>query len=305
MAEIDKSINLGIGNISMNEKLGMYYQDISGALIHISSGSFAKLDDNGIPYRMRNGEKEYYFVLIIQYGIMCYDLLCKKQDETKNKENIIAVVNWLDEHKEYLNNAIVWRSNDNIQYNLKKGWISGMYQGQAISLYLRAYQLTGNSNYLKTAEEIFKSFDIDFEDGGFKRIDKDGNIWFEEYPTQNPSFVLNGFIYSIFGLLDLYRVTKNKEAKRLWDACIKTLVENMPKYDVWYWSVYDQLKQQLVSYYYQKNVHIPLMEILFGLTQIEIFDKYAKKWKRNLNNPFHRFITKIMYRVQPKLKKYF
>ena len=303
MEGIDNSLYLGVGNISMTKDLGMYYQDISPAMVHISRGVFAKFDENGIPCSVDNDKTEYYIVTIIQYGLMCYDLLCKKQNEKKNKENFFEVINWLDQHKVYLNDAIVWRSNDNIQYNLKKGWISGMYQGQALSLYLRAYQLSENSEYLMSAEKIFNSFYINFEDGGFKRIDKDGNIWFEEYPTKKPSLVLNGFVYSIFGILDLYRATQNKEAKKLWELSIKTITENLPKYDVWYWSVYDQKKKQLVSYYYQKNVHIPLMEILFGLTKHEIFDKYARKWKKNLNNPLYRFITKIMYRIKPRITR--
>lgn len=301
MAGIDNSLYLGVGNISMSEELGMYYQNISPAMVHISRGVFSKFDEAGIPHRIHEGNIEYKISSIIQYGLMCYDLLKKNQDKPKNEENFFKIINWLEERKEHLNKAAIWRNIDNHQYNLKPGWISGMYQGQALSLYLRAYQLTGNEKYLKTAEGIFKSFNINFEDGGFKRIDKDKNIWFEEYPTKEPSFVLNGFIYSIFGLLDFYRVTQNEKAKKLWVASIKTISENLSKYDVWYWSIYDQKKQQLVSYYYQKNVHVPLMEILFELTQNEIFDKYAKKWKKNLSNPFHRFITQIMYRVKPRL----
>lgn len=30
--------------------------------------------------------------------------------------------------------------------------------------------------------------------------------WYEEYPTKPPSFVLNGFIYSILGLYDLMSI---------------------------------------------------------------------------------------------------
>lgn len=303
MTGIDNNLELGVGNISMDEDLGMYYQDISPAMVHISKGVFAKFDDYGIPHSVHNGKAIYYIVTVIQYGLICYDLFCKKQDVEKNKNNFFGVINWLDQRKEFFKDAVVWRSNDNIQYGLKKGWISGMYQGQALSLYLRAYQLSENSEYLETAEKILKSFYIDYEEGGFKRIDKDENIWFEEYPTETPSFVLNGFVYGIFGLLDLYRVTKNSEAKKLWDASIKTIVENLTKYDIWYWSVYDQKKKQLVSYYYQKNVHIPLMQILYGLTQKEIFNTYAIKWEKSLKNPLHRLITKIMYRVRPKIQK--
>jgi IS1 family transposase len=89
----------------------------------------------------------------------------------------------------------------------------------------------------------------------------------------------------------------------MWDECVKTVENNLYKYDVWYWSVYDQLKKELVSYYYQKNVHIPLMQILHGLTGKEIFSYYAVKWKKNLNSTFNNIITKIMYRIRPRILK--
>ena len=46
-------------------------------------------------------------------------------------------------------------------------------------------------------------------------------------------------------------------------------------------------REELVSYYYQKNVHTPLMEIMYQLTGKEVFQFYAQKWMKNLNNPFH------------------
>lgn len=302
-AGINKNLNLGVGNISYDTFLGAYYQNISPAIIHINNGIFAKLDENGIPFIISNQKPHYAYVAIIQYGLMCYDLLLKNQEQEENKKRIINIINWLDKNKVEYNDSFVWKEIANNQYQLKDGWISGMYQGQAISLFLRAYQLFENEYYLKFAEKIFNSFKYDYLDGGFKRIDKNNNIWFEEYPTNPPSFVLNGFIYSILGILDYYRVTKKENAKYLWDECVKTLEINLSKYDVWYWSIYDQLKKQLVSYYYQKNVHIPLMQIMYQLTNKEIFNYYAIKWEKNLNNPIHNIVTKIMYRVQPRLKK--
>lgn len=178
-----------------------------------------------------------------------------------------------------------------------------MYQGQAISLFLRAYQLFGDEKYLETAHGAFKFFELDYSEGGAKRIDENGYLWFEEYPTDPPSYVLNGFVYAILGLADYYRVTKDERAKELFDLCINTLLHNLHKYDKWYWSVYDQKKKQLVSYYYQKNVHVPLMGILFKLTDNEVFKIYEDKWKKQLNSRISKFVVKIMYRVQPRLKR--
>lgn len=304
MNKIDTNILLGIGNISHDNILGVYYQDFIPAKIHYDTESYAKIDKDGIPYFVNNNRAYYNPVLVIQLGIICHDLCLKKVQFEKNQKTLLKCMDWLDNNKVDKNNAFWFLvNNDNKQYNLKSGWISGMYQGQAISLYLRAYQFYDNKNYLITAEKICNSFKYNYSEGGFKRIDEFGCTWFEEYPSEKPSYVLNGFIYSMFGILDFYRVTESQEAKELWEECVRTLEVNLKKYDVWYWSVYDQQKEQLVSYYYQKNVHIPLMQIMYGLTKNELFNTYAFKWQKNLNNPIHRLITKIMYRVQPYVKK--
>lgn len=301
---VDESIVLGVGNISNSSTLGRYYQDFIPSLVHVQNNIFAKLDENKIPYLPKGNERDYSPVLIIQYGLTHIDLYHTTNDSTY-LEVTERCINWLEENKVKFNDGIIWKSKSNKQYGLKEGWVSGMYQGQAISLYLRYYQITGDSNYLEVAELVYKSFKYLISEGGFKRIDDLGCVWYEEYPTDNPSYVLNGFIYSIFGIYDLYRVTNRDDVKEDWDNCVNTLLKNIKKYDVWYWSVYDQLKGQLVSYYYQKNVHIPLMQIMYGITNEKIFNFYAIKWQKNLDNPIHQTITKIMYRIQPRLKKIF
>lgn len=304
MKGIDNSILIDVGNISWDRELGAYYQDITPAIVHIDNGVFAALDDNGIPYILLQGGIKYYApITTIQYALMQYDFYVKGIEIDKSKSIFINCVNWLENITEPLNNSIVIRQGFNKQYNIPKGWVSGMTQGQLISVFLRAYQLLNNEKYLDLSHRVFKSFYLEYEEGGFRRIDENGYLWFEEYPTKTPSYVLNGFIYSILGILDYYRVTRNSEAKNIWNECVKTLEVNLHKYDVWYWSVYDQLKEQLVSYYYQKNVHVPLMKIMYLLTEKEIFNSYAIKWQKNLNNKFHYLITKIMYRVQPRVKR--
>lgn len=301
MSGIDNRIKLDVGEISKAKTLGCYYQDITPALIHIKNKKFASLDEHGIPYYISGDKKLYKVVLVIQYGLMCFDLIEKKVDAENNIINFKKCLNWLDSNSELYMGAKVWRSERDEQYQLEDGWISGMYQGQALSLYLRGAQLFKNPEYLDSSELIFKSFFLSYEQGGFVRRDNLNCLWFEEYPSKTPSFVLNGFIYAMFGIYDLYRVTGRNEVLEIWNDCVHTLVVNLHKYDVWYWSLYDQLKKQLVSYYYQKNVHVPILKIMYQLTNNTVFLKYSVKWEKNLNSFVHRNIVKIMYRLRPRI----
>ncbi|GAB5418341.1 MAG: hypothetical protein Crog4KO_15550 [Crocinitomicaceae bacterium] len=301
--KVNNDIHLGCGHISLEKELGGYYQDFREAIYHFDNNSLGRFDDKGIPYLVEKDRDVYSIVYVIQYALIQHEFLMHEGTSEERIDTIKNCISWLDEQSEPFKDAIVWRSAKNIQYNLPDGWISSMYMGQAISLYLRAYQLFGDTKYLETAEKAFNFFQYDYSEGGVKRIDENGNLWLEEYPTDPASYVLNGFAYTFFGILDLYRVTGSTEAKKMYDSCIQTLENNIHKYHRWYWSVYDQKKEQLVSFYYQKNVHIPLMEILYKLTKKPIFERYYKKWERQLSSSFNRFIVQVMYRVQPRLKR--
>ena len=300
---VDNNIELGVGNCSKDNILGPYYQNFKSAIVHFEQNSLGNFDENGIPFLVESDRNYYSVVYVIQYALIQLEHIYVK-DDVANREKIITnCLEWILNNAEEFNGSLVWRSESNHHYHLEKGWISSMYQGQAISLFLRAYQHFKQDKYLNIAHRIFPFFEGDYEDGGVKRVDKNGYLWFEEYPTNPPSYVLNGFIYTIFGILDYYRVTEDSRAKEIYDECIRTLVANVHKYDRFYWSVYDQLKVELVSYYYQKNVHIPLMQIMFELTNEKVFLDLNKKWLKQLNNPICKLLVKVMYRVQPRIIK--
>lgn len=84
-----------------------------------------------------------------------------------------------------------------------------MGQGQAISLLSRAfYHSGGNELYLNAASAALKPFKVFSKNGGvlseFMHFP-----WYEEYPTIPSIFILNGFMYSLIGLYDLYSLAPN------------------------------------------------------------------------------------------------
>ena len=57
---------------------------------------------------------------------------------------------------------------------------------------------------------------------------------YEEYPTTPPLFVLNGFIYSLFGLYDLAQVATGdakQTAQKLFDDGMASLKVMLPFFD--------------------------------------------------------------------------
>ena len=87
---------------------------------------------------------------------------------------------------------------------------------QAISVLVRAFLTSGNQEYLAAAERAVGVFNVTSVEGGVKAVFMDRHVWYEEYPTNPPTFILNGFMYSLLGLYDLKTVKKDSAAKKLY-----------------------------------------------------------------------------------------
>ena len=79
-------------------------------------------------------------------------------------------------------------------------WWSGMAQGQALSLFVRLYEETGDGRWSVAADKTWQSFlqPRSAAEPWSTMVDGD-SLWFEEYAgNQPPLLVLNGQIFAIF-----------------------------------------------------------------------------------------------------------
>ena len=302
---LNNKIRFRVGNICSEKPLGAYYQDFHEALQNFETQQFGDFDSNGLPRCGYDAEAYYHVIYIIQYGLIQYDLFLNT-NHIEHEKKFIQCADWIFENaKPFHADAVCWPSvKPNKKYNLNEGWISGMYQGQAISLLLRAFERTNHQKYFELSEKAFSFFKYNIQEGGCMTTDVNGDLWLEEFPSEKTSYVLNGFIYAMFGVYDFWRVTKSTDAKNLFDACILTLKHNLKLYDCWYWSLYDKLKKELISPYYMINIHVNLLRILYLLTNEKLFDNYASKWERNYHSGFNRMILFAMMRIKPRLQKW-
>jgi hypothetical protein len=166
---------------------------------------------------------------------------------------------------------------DHPVYHLKKGWLSAMTQGAAVSCFVRAFVLTGNELFLKIAHEASKPLMIEIKHGGVAYVDKNG-IWLEETPSPfSPSHVLNGFIYAIEGLFDLFCISEDSKIFNILEETILTLKKNIKKYDSGYWSFY-QLNPALLAPLRYHMLHVQQLSFLYKVTEEDIFREYAVRF---------------------------
>jgi hypothetical protein len=163
--------------------------------------------------------------------------------------------------------------------NLKAPWISGLSQSLAVSVLLRAYEYSGNAVYLDAAKQAYHWLTVPLAQGGLQSSLPSG-AWLEEYPDKkNPSHVLNGNMWALFGVWDYYRVTRDPAALALFKSDIAAIKTEIPAwYDVGYWSAYDHLKPaSMVTGMYQQFI-IQQLYALYGITGDPFFKVTADKW---------------------------
>lgn len=109
-------------------------------------------------------------------------------------------------------------------------WWSGMAQGQALSLFVRLYEETGDGRWSIAADKTWQSFlqPRSAAEPWSTMVDGD-SLWFEEYAgNQPPLLVLNGQIFAIFGVYDYWRLTGDPVAARYADGAATTVLSIMP-----------------------------------------------------------------------------
>ena len=163
---------------------------------------------------------------------------------------------------------------------LKAPWYSGMAQGEALSLLTRLYQITEKSEYLESADQVFKSF-TNFRGNGpwTVDIDENGYYWIEEYPNPNAAsdHVLNGFIYGLYGVYDYYSLTGNIQSRAILNASLLTLKHYLPDFrNPGQISFYCLGHKQMSESYHRK--HIKQLEMLYKITNDIFFKTMADKF---------------------------
>src|SRR5207248_4278268 len=111
--------------------------------------------------------------------------------------------------------------------------------------------------------------------------DDRGDVWFEEYIVSPPTHILNGFIWAAWGVYDYFLATNDDAAQQLFYRAATTLRNNLQRYDLGFWSLYEQsgtILPMIASRFYHR-LHIVQLRVMHGLTADVIFAHYADRWE--------------------------
>jgi len=275
-------------------------------------------EGNNIPLVSIGSEQVNYPVTVSKYA---HDLYAhyKSTGDTTSLDKFYINANWLRDNCVYTDYGFCsWRTAPAYTpYETGTDWPSAMAQGQAISVMISAYSLSQDTSYLKVAEDAISAFFYPAEKKGVMS-NWEGGVWYEEYASENPAHVLNGFIFSMAGLYDAVDLLDSEAAKIAFNLGIENLKNKLTRYDADFTSLYDQNDQQLrfanakarsLDGYHE--LHILQLAWLYQVTQeplfLSMFQKFladdiatfrTRKIKSGLSNRIESI--DVSYSVRPE-----
>src|SRR5579872_451007 len=226
---------------------------------------------------------QYNPIAIAQFGLGNYNLWHRAADPERRKK-FFLIADWLAAHLEpNAHGLAVWNHHFDWEYRdtLRAPWYSALAQGQGISVLVRAHKESGDPAYLDAAQRALACFHVAMKDGGVAFTDESGDLWFEEYIVSPPTHILNGFIWAAWGIYDYFVATKDASAHELFSRSVRTLLHNLDRYDLGFWSLYEQSGTRLpmVASPFYHQLHIVQLRVMHRLTGEATFARVADRWE--------------------------
>lgn len=243
-------------------------------------------DEEGYPlynYGRRNNRFIGY-----QYNpiVLCWlaDKLYNGTDTTE--DNRIKIKQYADlAAKKHLRNGVFtaemnfcWPS-----YGIENKWSSGLVYGRLIQLFVRAFNVSNNEEYLDYAESVLDNFCKSIDEGGVRILLSEDEWWYEEYASTEiePPMVLNGMISTVLCISEIHEKRKSRTSAILIEKGILAIANNIRKFDRDGYSYYD-LQKHICSPYYH-DFHIELLNRIIEKFPENIFKEMREKWSKGSN----------------------
>lgn len=265
------------------------YMNFSSKLSYKQSENVT-FDKDGMPMYKYYGIFRYNPVTICQYALTQYGKYLKGQN---TGELFLECADFLVNYMK--DDGSLRYDFELLHYEtLPEGWTSSMAQGQALSVFARAYKITGDYKYIIAGNKALEYLITPVSNGGvmdtLESLDPDlkDYVFFQEYVYTNSSYTLNGYIFTLLGLYDWSRLMMDnitwsmKTAKRYYDEGIKTLKYILPYYDYGGFTTYDlhhftsSSAPCFLSTYHA--LHIEQLGVVYSLTKDPYFKKIQNIW---------------------------
>lgn len=191
------------------------------------------IDETGlrIYLRLDNGERADHPVVYAQYGLSAL-IEYQRTGEAMWLERALRHAERITEMRVERDGAwwypylFPWTYD---RRTLAAPWSSAMAQGEALSLFTRLAETTGDARWAEAADRTWASFAQEHTGTGpWGTLVIDDHLYFEAFAgNQPPLLVLNTHVFAMFGVYDYWRYTGDPEAARYFDGAATSLLERM------------------------------------------------------------------------------
>jgi heparosan-N-sulfate-glucuronate 5-epimerase len=240
---------------------------------------------------------------VIQWGLGCYERYLAGEGEQWLEAARDCALHYLDIQEREGPKKGGWIHPDPFPHTfpLGPGWLSSMAQGEGASLLVRLYLETLEERFARAAALALEPLERPSDQGGVISL-LDRRPFPEEYPTDPPSYVLNGAIFTLWGWYDVGVGLKDERALQRFEEGLDTLVRNLHRWDVGYWSRYDLFPHPIVnvassSYHV---LHINQLKAMSLIAPRPELDVVAARFERYLGSRLKRaraFAMKALFRL--------
>lgn len=271
-------LDQGLGKHFVPGELSGYYNDLSG-----KAWWNGPVDAEGLPLNYTSDDEPIHFpTTLLQKAMGHWDVwISGEKRDTGHFEAFLRLADWAryaqDERGGWKAPALQQKWPYDSPY-------SAISQGEGISVLVRAFSVTGDESYMKSAWQALGPLLTPVEEEGTLRRVSEGLV-LEEYPLVAGNTVLNGWVSGLYGLYDFLLVERPREIQEALEASLNALLAYLPKYDAGFWSFYDTSGSLASPFYHRLHIAqlraleltFPERSTVFGQTRVTFERQLASR----------------------------
>ena len=282
---------LGMGRRFVPGQLDGYFSDMTG-----KADWQGGIDNDGISYIvLSNGKTVYFPVMLCQKALGHWDRWLI-HGHSEDRDGFLKIAGWLKNNQDAMGGWDTW----GVMGRPPQYRYSAMTQGQALSVITRAYKLMNDIAFERACKNTITLMRKPIQNGGVCIYDGQ-DVFLEECPGDKRDTVLNGWIFSLFGVYDYLLLFKDEQIQAFYMQTCASLTKYLHEYDAGYWSYYDNGTRHLASPFYH-NLHISQLEALKKIIDHPCIGSMQDRWIRYRNNSIYKLLA-IMVKGMQKLKE--
>lgn len=212
----------------------------------VGQGLISAFDTNGIPLISSyidvddDGDLHYYPITIGQVGLSVYQTWHQSGSDA-DLVRFRAFVDWFLNNVQQDSTGSFWMTAvPKPEYRVREPWKSAFTQSRALSILLRGKRHWPDLVEDQLINDALSMFERPYYQQGVSVLTDDGGMIYEEYVADAPTMVLDGHLFSLFGLSETVRspvldAPTRQRAQTLFEAGIVGLKQRFADYDMGFW----------------------------------------------------------------------